>query len=156
MLARGHRALEAFEDASAVLVANADALVPHAQKSCPTVRAQGHGDGPAGAELDGVRQQVPNDLLHREPVEEAHDPFLQVRLQAAPRDARGDFRPIHHGANHAGEIGLLQLEVNVPCRDTRNIEEHGRAPDELLHRLLQGFQPGGDHFRAASARVPCG
>ena len=109
-----------------ILRRNADAGVLHrdAHLAPLLVAAHDHLDVPERSELDGVGEQVEDDLLHLLPIGPGRlEPGLQVREHLQPRllDQRLDLG--EKLSDQGGHLDLLEVERHLSCLDAADVED---------------------------------
>jgi hypothetical protein len=136
----GREALEAAKNPLLVYIRNSDAMVADFELH-PRVllRSQRHFNRAAGTELDGIRDQVGDDLLQREPVPSAAQCWRNLDAQRrAIESGLGGVR-LDYFPHDFGEVNRLDMRTHLGIHSS-DIEEQGGALHVAIHDLLDAFE----------------
>ena len=139
-----HHLLELPEDARLLVGRHADPTVLHLQQRRAPVRAEPQGHGSAHAELEGVGEQVLDDLLGREPIPQPTNTVLDLELEHAAAVGSRHGVALGDHTHELGQVGRGWFQLQVAGRDAADIQQPGRPPDELPGGVLQVLQQGRD------------
>ena len=117
--------VETFEDADPVGRRHADAWVADPDQNLAFSLPDTHDDLAAfGAELDGVVEQVDQDLAESVLVA-AHrrDSVRQVQDDLEPLPLGKEFEPLRVGPGHADQIDIVQKQLHSSALDAGQIEQ---------------------------------
>src|SRR5688572_24967815 len=118
-----HGALEPAEDPAQRLLLDADAVVRDRDPDRPVAVLGLDLDRLALAVLDGVGEEVREDLLDAEPVPAAGDRLAGVADELGTDLARLGAEALDHVPHDRGEIERLDLERDPAGGDARHVEE---------------------------------
>ena len=141
MVRLGREALEAAKNPLLIYIRNSDAVVADFELH-PRVllRRQRHFNRAAGAELDGIRDQVGDDLLQREPVPSAAQCWRNLDGQRrAIESGLGGVR-LDYFPHDFGEIHRLDMRTHLRGIHSSDIEEQGGTLYVAIHDLLDAFE----------------
>ena len=140
-------AVEALEHAGQVCLGNANAGVGHLQLDAIAAPAQFHRNPALERELEGVRQQVEENLLPHIPIDEHR--FRQgiaVDDQREPRLFNGRTEYARELRGQLREVGGFVMRVDAPRFDARKIQQRiheSQQPQRIAMRDLLPFSMHG-------------
>ena len=124
---------ERLEDAVAHAARDARAGVGDPQHGVVVFEAGRDADRPGEGVLEGVRDEVEDDLLPHLPVD------VEGRVERRAVDLQAQARLLDRGAEHAGELGRERAEVGLlvgglhtPGLDAREVEQRVDQLQEAL------------------------
>jgi len=132
VVALGDGALEALEDTGLVLGGDADAVISHGEEGDLSVLDDGHLDGVVGAVLDGIGEQVGDDLLEAETIPAADDGGVGVEDEGAACAGGIGLGAGDDVLEEGGEVDGLVLEGEAAGADAGDVEQ---VVDELVEAL---------------------
>ena len=134
--------MEALEDPRRLVLGDADAAVAHPQHRLPTLRGQRHLDAALEGELEGVGDQVEDDLLphlavHEDRLDERRrvDGEREAGLLAGGSEAAGEV------AGEGGKVGRLVDGLNAAGLDAREVEQCVDQPLQAKAVALRELDP---------------
>src|SRR5262249_8033167 len=110
VLARRYAALEPLEDVRKPIGVDPHSVIAHREPGVAVAKIETHVDGRAGAELDGVREQIRDDLRETRSVPRSHDLAGDADADRRARSGRFATEPIDHLTNERGEIHGLSID----------------------------------------------
>jgi len=120
--------LVALEDAEPVRRRDADALIADGDRRARRDGPHREPDGAPLPELEGVREQVRDDLLDRRRIPPAVDPVGRAGDRHALRPGEGMEQPLHRRPHGGADVDVARLQR----RSARALQ--------LGHRVDQGFE----------------
>src|SRR5437867_2262541 len=142
VVAVGDRPLEPLEDARLVLGGNSDPMVADEEPRGRNVASDIHLDGMARPVLDGIGEQIHDDLFHAQAVPLAHARADGGQLEPALR--MRELFPVARGniTNERRQVYRLAVEVEAPGRDPRDVEKAVDQGGEPVDLPFRGCQAG--------------
>ncbi len=138
----------AISDPLLVELGDADAVVPDAERCGFGIAGKRYFDRLSGTELDRVRHDVLDDLREGDAVPLAVNILGDAQLQRRARMGRRRALLLDRLAQQGREIDRLRLQRDAfSGGDARDVEQHRRALDVVLHHPVEPRQLTGDALR---------
>ena len=147
-------AVEALEHAGKVGLRNADASVFNAQLDAIATRSEFDPNLSVESELEGVRQQIEEDLLPHLPIDvDGLGEGLAIDDELKPGFFNGRSEHAREFRGEAGEVGGLVVSIDAPGLDAREIQQRIHEPQQAQGIAMRHLLSFPMHGRQRRGRI---